>query len=81
MNTFTNLMTEFLIMRKQDVISVLFKDNAEYTELRQALNNYTSQDIENFKEDIHRLYDIESDYLYLQGFKDCIQLLRFIEAL
>ena len=83
MEEFSISVANFLNTRKQDVISNLCRDNAEYAELRKTLNRNLSQsqDIERLKEDIHRLYDIESDYLYLQGFKDCIRLLRFIEAL
>jgi len=67
-------MTDFLFESKQDAISVLIKDNAEYAELRQTLSKDVSQDFERFKEDIHRFYDIESDMLYIQGF---IKLLLF----
>jgi len=83
MEIFTKSVADFFNTRKQDVISNLNRDNAEYAELRKTLNNdlSQSQDFERLKEDIHRLYDIESDYLYLQGFKDCISLLRLIEAL
>ena len=72
---------EFLTERKQDAISTLSKNNLEYADLRQTLNNNISQGFENIKEGIYRLHDIESDFLYLQGFKDCICLLKLIEIL
>jgi len=81
MNTFTSRITDFLIKQKQDAILTLFKDNEEYSDLRKTLNSEMAMSFEQVKEDMHRLYDMESDMLYLQGFKDCIQLLKLIEVL
>ena len=81
MDAFINRMTDFLIERKQDAISTLNKNNTEYADLRQTINKDIAQGFEHIKEKIYRLHDIESDFLYLQGFKDCIMLLRLIEIL
>ena len=80
MDIFTNRMTELLITRKEDAISALFRDSVEYADLRKTLNRNTAQSVEQVKEDIHRLY-MEGDFIYLQGFKDCIRLLQFLEVL
>lgn len=81
MDTFTQQIINLFNANKQDTISALNKNNAEYADLRKRLSKDVSQDIEQLKEDMHRIYDIESETLYLQGFKDCIRLLRFIEIL
>ena len=87
MNTFTN----YLIDRKQGAISEFSKHDKEYNELNAEvakkglnlaglLNGEGLHIFENFKEDLHLLNDIQSDMLYLQGYKDCIQLLKLIDA-
>jgi len=74
---------------KQNTISDFNKSNSQHGELSAAINqkgldlgrlldSEGMQVFEGYKEFTHQLYDLESDMLYLQGYKDCIGLLKYI---
>ena len=92
MNNFENRVTTFLVDYKHDIISDFSKTNTQYEDLReinaqkgvevsQLLKDDSLHVFEAFKENIHELHDLESDMLYIQGFKDCVKLLRFLRLL
>ena len=92
MNNFENRVTTFLVDYKHDIISDFSKANTQYEDLReintqkgieisQLLKDDSLHVFEAFKENTHALHDLESDMLYIQGFKDCIKLLKLFRLL
>ena len=47
----------------------------------ESLITSDKQFVEDYLEEKAMLDSIETDWFYLQGYKDCIKLLRFIEAI
>jgi hypothetical protein len=91
-NRYTQQLNDFLIEVKKEAIVSFSKTDTQYRELRKAntqngldvaglLNKEDTQVFDKFREDTYLLHDIESDMLYLQGYRDCIRLLKQIELI
>lgn len=50
-------------------------------DIYQKLNSKDVKLLEMWKNTVYRLTDMEKDILYLQGYKDCIKLLQFINLI
>ena len=88
-----NSLRDFFINNKDTVLSELTTVNESYRQLVKdratisaKLFELTSKDtvlceiIQKYSACTHDIQDIEYDTLYLQGFKDCFQLLKLIMA-
>lgn len=89
MNGYEKTLNNFLSENKYKAILNFAKHNSKYRELKgintrnsiiisQMLNKDDLAKFERFKENIYTLYDMESDMLYIQGYRDCIKLLKII---
>ena len=85
----------FLAELKEESIKALKKENITYSELctahsniqrniEEALENSSNEIldfVESMKENMNEMGAIETDWIYLQGYKDCIRFLKVIKAL
>jgi hypothetical protein len=86
-NHFNKNLSEFLTVCKQSALEDLKKSNSDYRQLRShateiavRVKNEIPSEHENLIEELSNsvllLADMEINYLYLQGFKDCINLYK-----
>jgi hypothetical protein len=90
---FTEQVDAFFNELQDESLRNLRKIDAEYNDWRAAhaeasqeyaaiLNDLPHRDMklaEKFKDDIYRINGRERDWIYLQGYKDCIKFLRLID--
>lgn len=53
----------------------------KFEDFLDTLNSKDRQFLESYKSEGHLVDSIEREWLYLQGYKDCIKLLKMIEAI
>jgi hypothetical protein len=86
-NSFNKNLSEFLTACKLSALEDLENNNSEYRQLRsqstetavkvkKEIPNEYEDLIEDFSNSILLLADMEINYLYLQGFRDCISLYK-----
>lgn len=89
MNEYEKNLNNFLTENKYKAILDFAKHNRKYRKLKDIntqnsiiiSKTLTKDDLdkfESFKENVYSLYDMESDMLYIQGYRDCIKLLKII---
>jgi len=95
MDKFTQKVMDFFERSKDEALINYNKDNEIYKSLKKtntlnsiqlekAITNLDQKNIEiihNYNESVYKLDDMEKDMLYLQGYKDCVKLLKLIELL
>lgn len=95
MDNFTKSILEFFAETELNILKEYKKGNKEYQRLYdenihnsikmkdiyQKLNSKDIKLLETWKNTVYRLTDMEKDILYLQGYKDCIKLLQFINLI
>ena len=95
MDNFTKSVLEFFSEIELNILKEYKKGNKEYQRLcdeniynsrklkdiYQKLNSKDIKLLETWKNTVYRLTDMEKDILYLQGYKDCIKLLQFINLI
>ncbi len=95
MDNFTKSILEFFSETELNILKEYKKGNKEYQRLcdeniynsrklkdiYQKLNSKDIKLLETWKNTVYRLTDMEKDILYLQGYKDCIKLLQFINLI
>lgn len=95
MDNFTKGILEFFAETELNILKEYKKGNKEYQRLcdenihnsrkmkdiYQKLNSKDIKLLETWKNTVYRLTDMEKDILYLQGYKDCIKLLQFINLI
>lgn len=95
MDNFTKSILEFFAETELNILKEYKKGNKEYQRLcdenvhnsikmkdiYQKLNSKDIKLLETWKKTVYRLTDMENDILYLQGYKDCINLLQFINLI
>ena len=57
------------------------KDSERYEKILNTLNYENKEFLEKFKDDTDEIECRIEEWLYLQGYKDCIKLLKMIEAI
>lgn len=57
------------------------EDSKRYEKILDALSNEDREFLEKFKDEMYRIEGRIEEWLYLQGYKDCIKLLKMIEAI
>lgn len=65
----------------RDINSARVKASGKFENLLKTLNSKDREFLESYKDEWYLAGSIESEWLYLQGYKDCIKLLKFIEAI
>ncbi len=84
---FTELMQDSIKNLKEcdenykDIRSIHANVSRRFYDLFQNFSTKGKEFTESFLEDKSLLDCIEQDWLYLQGYKDCIKLLKLIEAI
>ncbi len=84
---FTELMQDSLKNLREcdenynDIQSSNTKNSNKFYDILNSLNEHQKQYSINFLEERTMLNSIEMDWFYLQGYKDCIKLLKLIEAI
>ncbi len=89
MNEYEKILNDFLAENKYKAILDFAKHNRKYRKLKdintqnsiiisKTLKKDDLDKFESFKENVYSLYDMESDMLYIQGYRDCIKLLKII---
>ena len=95
MDNFTKSILDFFAETELNILKEYKKGNKEYQRLYdenihnsikmkdiyQKLNSKDIKLLETWKNTVYRLTDMEKDILYLQGYKDCIKLLQFINLI
>ncbi len=95
MDNFTKGILDFFAETELNILKEYKNGNKEYQRLCdenihnsikmkdicQKLNNKDIRLLETWKNTVYRLADMEKDILYLQGYKDCIKLLQFINLI
>jgi hypothetical protein len=65
----------------QDINAARIKASQKFEDFLDTLNSKDRQFLENYKSEGYLADSIEREWLYLQGYKDCIKLLKMIEAI
>lgn len=94
-NTYEELISQFFSDRMQDEINEYRKESQAYNDLRVS-NAQKSQCVEDildtlpeaskafiyaYVDDVQNAQSMEENVLYLQGYRDCIKLLRILHIL
>ncbi len=92
---YTETITDFFMELQEESLQQLRQVDMEYNDWRTAhieasqeyeavLKNLPQKDmkiVEEFTSDMFRIIGREQDWIYLQGYKDCVKFLRMIELI
>lgn len=65
----------------RDINSARIKASEKFEDLLKNLSSKDREFLESYRDECNLAYSIEMEWLYLQGYKDCMRLLKFIEAI
>ena len=65
----------------RDINSARVKGSEKFENLLKTLSSKDREFLESYKDECNLADSIETEWIYLQGYKDCIKLLKMIEAI
>lgn len=87
--TFEKNFNNFLYEIKSNCLNYLLKENAEYISLHDDMHTFLDELIDeipefeeildDFLDIFYQISEIENNFLYLQGYKDCLSLLKLLD--